>query len=251
MSSLDNILGSFEPITLDEMDSVKLMNRTERKFIFPIGKLLQILPLLFEDYKILDVNGVRISRYESLYYDTPDFYMYHMHHNGRLNRFKIRHRHYVENGLGFIEVKHKNNKGRTNKKRIEETNKLALFDEKAAKFIRKTTPFDVKNLQAVIWSNYSRITLVNKKLAERVTIDTNIDFSFENKQVNFDKLVIAEVKQESKFTSSFTHLMKTFHIQPGSMSKYCMGVCSIYQQVKTNNFKQKLTILSKIASYDN
>lgn len=251
MSDLNNILDRFEPIALDEMDSVKLMNRTERKFIFPIHRLIQILPLLLNDYKILDVNGVRLSRYESLYYDTPDLHMYHMHHNGRMNRYKIRHRHYVENGLGFIEVKHKNNKGRTNKKRIAETEKQALYDEKAAKFIRKSTPFEVLNLQPVIWSNYSRVTLVNKRLAERVTIDTQIDFSFDDKTANFNKLVIAEVKQENKFPSAFTDMMKTFHIQPGSMSKYCMGISSIYDHVKTNNFKQKLSLLSKIASYDN
>lgn len=249
MSQLSQILNRFEPIALEEMDAVKLMNRTEQKFIFSFQNLEEILPLLLEDYKVLDVNGAKMSRYKSLYYDTPDMRMYTMHHNGKLNRYKIRHRTYVENGIGFIEVKFKNNKGRTFKKRIEEIDQQALYQEKAAKFIQKTSPFHVQDLQAVVWSNYNRVTLVNKFLPERVTIDTSLQFSFEDKQSNFHQLVIAEVKQENKFPSKFIQLMKNYHIPPGSMSKYCMGISSIYTHVKTNNFKQKLLTLSKIA-YD-
>ena len=44
--------------------------------------------------------------------------MYLIHHDRHLVRDKVRVRTYVDSHLTFCEVKHKNNKGRTKKKRI-------------------------------------------------------------------------------------------------------------------------------------
>ena len=49
---------------------------------------------------------------------SADFDLYHRHHIGRSNRFKVRSRRYVESDLCFFEVKYRNNKGRTIKNRI-------------------------------------------------------------------------------------------------------------------------------------
>jgi len=70
-------------------------------------------------YRILDINGVRQNQYDSIYFDTPDLDLYHLHHNDRKNRFKIRYRKYVDSNLSFFELKMKNNKYRTIKKRFK------------------------------------------------------------------------------------------------------------------------------------
>jgi hypothetical protein len=228
------------------MDSVKLMDRTDTKFIFNIDNLPAVLNEAKNYYKILNVEGNRISRYKTLYFDTENFDLYNKHHSGKLNRYKIRHRTYVESNLGFLEVKFKNNKGRTLKTRIKEIGVPDFNNGKAFDFLKRMLPFDHLSLLPKIWINYSRITLVNKISAERLTLDLNLEFEREGKKQILDKLVIAEVKQDSKVASPFISIMRAKHIRQGSISKYCFGVASTFSEVKKNNFKQKLLNVNKI-----
>jgi hypothetical protein len=241
-----NKLNKFMPISLAEMDGVKLMDRTDTKFIFNIAHLSEILEEATNYYKILSINDNRISRYKTLYFDTQNFTLYNQHHCGKLNRYKIRHRTYVESNIGFLEVKFKNNKGRTLKTRIKELEVPKLNTGKAFEFLKKTLPFDPLILLPKIWINYSRITLVNKVSAERLTLDLNLEFDREGESETLNQLVIAEVKQDSKIASPFVTIMRNKHIHEGSISKYCFGVASAFTEVKKNNFKRKLLNIKKI-----
>jgi hypothetical protein len=228
------------------MDGVKLMDRTDTKFTFHISHLPAILQEANAFYRVLDVEGNRMSRYKTLYFDTEDFDLYNKHHSGKLNRYKIRHRTYVESKLGFLEVKFKNNKGRTLKTRIKENNIPDLNSGKAFTFLQKMLPFNPTELLPKIWINYSRITLVNKTSAERLTLDLNLEFEKDNNRQTLSQLVIAEVKQDSKIASPFVAMMRARHIRQGSISKYCFGVACSFPEVKKNNFKQKLSHVNKI-----
>lgn len=228
------------------MDGVKLMDRTDTKFTFHISELPAILQHARQFYRVLDVEGNRISRYKTLYFDTEDFELYNKHHSGKLNRYKIRHRTYVESNLGFLEVKFKNNKGRTLKTRIKENEVPSLNSGKAFAFLEKMLPFSPLDLLPKIWINYSRITLVNKTSAERLTLDLNLEFEKDGRKQVLDQLVIAEVKQDSKIASPFIAMMRARHIRQGSISKYCFGVACSFPEVKKNNFKQKLSTVNKI-----
>lgn len=228
------------------MDSVKLMDRTDTKFVFNIDILSAVLNEAKTFYKILDVEGNRISRYKTLYFDTQNFDLYNKHHSGKLNRYKVRHRTYVESSLGFLEVKFKNNKGRTLKTRIKELSVPDIKQGKAFEFLQKMLPFNPQDLIPKIWINYSRITLVNKSSAERLTLDLNLEFERDGQKKILNKLVIAEVKQDSKVASPFISIMRANHVRQGSISKYCFGVASSFSEVKKNNFKQKLSNVNKI-----
>lgn len=251
MSSLNQILSTFETVSLKEMDSsVKLMDRRDTKYTFHISSLCHVLQKLQQHYKVLDVENHLLSRYKTLYYDTQEFDLYNKHHSGKLNRYKIRHRTYVESQLGFLEVKFKNNKGRTIKTRIKEHDLPQLNEGKSLVFLQKLLPFHPQSLVPKIRINYSRITLVNKHSAERVTIDLNLEFEADDSKKLLDYLVIAEVKQDNKVPSPFVTTMRELSIREGSISKYCFGVASTFNTVKRNNFKQKLLNLEKIAKYD-
>ncbi len=251
MNNLNYILNQFTPITLKEMDnSVKLMDRTDTKYTFHVDELGEVLKAAQKHYKALDIETHRISRYKTLYYDTADFALYNKHHSGKLNRYKIRHRTYVESKLGFLEVKFKNNKGRTIKTRIKEFDIPDLNANAANHFLQKSLPFNPSTLVPKIWINYSRITLVNKASAERVTIDVNLEFQSAQQSKNLNHLVIAEVKQDSKIASPFVSIMRERKIREGSISKYCFGIASIFDGIKKNNFKEKLLNLEKIQNYD-
>jgi hypothetical protein len=241
-------LSAFDPITLREMDGVKLMDRTDTKFLFHINQLSSILQEASAFYRVLDVEGNRLSRYKTLYFDSGNFKLYNQHHAGKLNRYKIRHRTYVESNLGFLEVKFKTNKGRTIKTRIKERIVPQLNTGNAFDFLSKTLPFNPEILEPKLWINYSRITLVNKLTAERLTLDINLEFEKTEFSKVLKQLVIAEVKQDSKVASPFISIMRRRHIREGSISKYCFGVASTFPEVKKNNFKRKLLNITKIIS---
>ena len=116
---MDEILSTFAPITLDEMSSVKLMNRTDTKFVTNLPQLYRLLEMAHDDYYAQEIDGQRNMLYDTTYFDTRDYEMYKEHQHGHTNRQKIRFRTYVSSHLQFMEVKTKNNHGRTKKKRIE------------------------------------------------------------------------------------------------------------------------------------
>lgn len=109
----------FEPISLADMGRAELMERSDLKFAITFNDLLSLLPLLTDDYRILEIRDKRLFEYDTLYYDTADYLLYRMHHNGKMNRFKVRRRTYVDSDINFLEAKIKNNKGVTNKVRVK------------------------------------------------------------------------------------------------------------------------------------
>jgi hypothetical protein len=246
LENLHHTLKTLDHITLAEMDGVKLMDRTDTKFTFSREKLDKVLAAIHPYYKVLEVEGKRLSHYKTLYYDTSDYSLYLAHHNGELNRYKVRHRTYVDSGLGFLEVKFKNNKGRTQKKRIEVEDAPLNWNDTSKDFLQAKTPLKIESLIPSIWVNYGRITLVNRTCAERVTIDVDLEFISHNKLHSFNNLVIAEVKQDKKNPSQFLKLMKALRIREGSISKYCMGVAVSDTPIKKNNFKEKLLAIKHI-----
>ncbi len=248
MHQINHTLSLFKTITLEEMDSVKLMDRTDTKFTFNIKQLPEVLQLVKDDYRVLEIEGKQLSRYKTLYYDTVDLELYNRHHCGQLNRYKIRHRTYIESNIGFVEVKFKNNKGRTIKNRVKNFEAPQIWEGKPEAFLTSTLPFSPAVLVPTIWVNYSRLTLVNKHSAERLTIDLDLEFIKDDKTINLSNLVIAEVKQEKRKASPILAVLKNLHIREGSISKYCMGIAMTTDNIKKNNFKPKLLNIQKILS---
>jgi hypothetical protein len=250
MDEINSILESFETIQLKEMEGFELMNRTDTKFTFKSDLLPFILKEIEPYYNCFRIESKKKSDYQNLYYDTESLDLYKQHHNGKLNRYKIRHRTYVDSNLGYLEIKFKSNKGRTHKKRMVQKTPSAIFENGAYKFLAEELPFDPRLLKPTVQVNYSRITLINKKSAERLTIDLNIQFINGNRVVNLDNLVIAEVKQEKTKGSYFLSVMKNLNIRQSPISKYCFALAFTRKEVKKNNFKEKLLALRTILSHD-
>ena len=244
---LNSLLEKFEPISLKEMDSVKLQDRVDTKFMFSDI----VLPELFEQmtpfYRVLKVEEHRFNHYETLYFDTHKFDLYIRHHNGKLNRYKFRSRRYVESDLNFFEVKFKNNKGRTIKDRIKRPEIVKVVSDKSGELVRSITNIDPLTLHPKLWVNYVRITFVSKISQERLTVDTQLTFKDDTQSLNYNGLVIAEVKRASaKDRSQFVDLMKAFSIGQKSISKYCLGVITLHPELKRNVFKPTLIYLNKL-----
>jgi hypothetical protein len=245
--AVQDALANFQPITLAEMDSVKLMDRTDTKFVFPVSQLPQILREVRDHYRALVVSGTRISKYETLYYDTADFDLYHRHHAGRSQRFKVRSRRYVESDLCFFEVKYRNNKGRTIKNRIRTPDIQHHIGENPARLLGELTNLDPSKLKGTIWVNYQRATLVSKSTAERLTLDLGLAFRTAHESMDFGKMVIAEVKREkANSPSPVISVLTDRRIRAGSISKYCLGLISTHAGLRKNNFMEQIRHFQRI-----
>lgn len=248
LSEILTCLSNFSSISLREMDSVSLMKRTDTKFIVPKDKLMSVLEGIHNSYKILEINSERIMAYSSMYFDTKEQKFYHDHHNGKINRIKVRMRKYLGSDLCFLEIKQKDGKGNTTKSRI----KIEDFEEKIStenkKFIEKVTEqsFD---LAPTLVNNFNRLTLVNNSMNERVTIDFNIGYDSGLTQSSINGIGIVEVKQNGvDRNSSIIKELKKHSLLPYSISKYCIGMINLYTALKYNRFKQKMIKINKLSA---
>ena len=248
MKEINKIISDFEGITLQEMDSVSLLNRVDTKYAFPNHLLPQILEKSLPYYKILTIGEDRIFSYRSLYYDTPDNKLYLDHHNGKANRYKIRFRAYQESNLFFLEIKYRTKNQRTIKTRMRTPGLETELNTEYLKFISENSSVDSKQLEPKIYVSFRRMTLVNEEFKERITVDH--DLCLENGHVHKDlpKLAVAEIKRSNStgHVSYFARILKDMRIRPLRLSKYCIGRVLTDGSAKYNHFKEKLLFIDKI-----
>lgn len=245
MESIRNIISQYRKVSLDDIDKVALMNRIDLKFCFHIKHAPAIFEAMKEHYSALEIDGESVFNYYNTYYDTCDNQMYLCHHNGKLNRYKIRVRKYNQTGISYLEIKYKNNKGRTIKDRIKRADYKDSFNEKEASFIETFSPFSSEELSPKIINTFKRVTLVNQEFTERVTIDFEAGFRNKNGEITLNNLVIVEVKQDkASGNATFVKTLKAYKVENQGFSKYCVGR-SLLDEIKKNNFKPQLLKLQK------
>ena len=256
MTDYENILAQFDPISLAEMESVKLMNRIDTKYVVTARQLPLLLQMAKPDYFVQEIDGVRLAAYDTVYYDTDSLDMYIRHHDRQLVRQKIRVRKYVDSDLTFLEIKRKNNKGRTKKKRISVPG-FALSgdivgsdkpDCTVADFVARKSRYTWEQISPKLTTKFHRITLVNRRKTERLTID--LDISWVNLLTGVVKtypdLVIVELKRDGNVPSPMLGIMQQLRISPLKISKYCIGTALTSPEVKQNRFKYKIRRIEKL-----
>jgi len=237
------------PVSLEEMDHVKLLDRIDTKYVIHENQLPDYLASLKEQYSLLVIEGQSVHPYETLYFDTPGFRLYHMHHNGIRNRYKLRCRKYVNSGITYFEIKSKTNTGRTIKKRMGIDSIPETLNEPLNQYIIKHVSGAFEEYIPALRVFFDRITLVNNSANERLTIDTNLRYKVDGFEKAISGIVIVEVKQEKHSISPFRQLMKV-HRQPRNyLSKYCLGIICLNNGQKKNRFKKKINALNKLG-YD-
>ena len=254
-NNLEKHLEEFYPISLQEMDSVRLMNRIDTKFVTSYENFLRLIPFLKDNYFLQDIEGRRYGFYHTIYYDTGKYDMYLNHHNGRKTRKKVRMREYTESRECFLEVKLKNNKGRTAKKRIKVDAEADnyLFANDAGSFLKNTALYKSEDLVPHLENNFDRITMVNRAKTERLTIDMNLSFNnfITDTQIKISNLVVIELKQDGNQHSPLKEILPDFSIQKQSFSKYCIGAALTNPNLKKNRFKKNFIFLDKLSKYQN
>jgi len=249
--SLQSRLNQFSPIYLGQLGSAALMDRQETKYIFQRDQIINLLPELVTEYQILEIKGRRICSYRTVYYDTADFHFFQQHQNGSGQRWKIRQRTYLDSQANFLEVKYKDNRKRTRKSRIQTELNLDRFLENENAFLSANAPYYMAELYPKLEVWYTRTTLVKNDGLERVTLDSQLNYSNGKISQDLEGLMIAEIKQASyNPTSPFMAQIKTGGIRPSPFSKYCIGISLLYPKIKHNRFKPILQRVNSLMEGD-
>ena len=240
--ALAGLLEAFSPISLEEMDAVRLMNRVDTKYLTDSRTLRAVLAdAAAAGYRVLTPGGARISPYDTIYFDTPGLRMFSDHHNRRLRRQKVRTR---------AEIKRKNNRGRTKKKRTAiPMAELPDFraDAAACRYLADWSDFGAEEISPSLETLFQRITLVNPALTERITIDT--DLRFRNFRTGLEttlgEAVIIELKQDGRAASPMKGILLDHRVKPARISKYCIAVTLTDPSARSNRFKEKVRLIEK------
>lgn len=262
------LLAKYEAVGLNKTEKVKLMNRTDTKYVVRLPVLVELLQEACNEYFVqTNMSGERMAEYHTVYLDTPDHQMYTRHEVGRRPRQKVRMRTYMDSGTTFLEIKHKDNHGRTNKKRhlmelagdaIEANSLVPQILERLGQPPRFTmvvgqvevAPLQLDLLAPQLENFFSRITLVNRAMTERLTIDLNLRFHNLETDVDasIDRLAIIELKRDGHSPSPMHDMLIRKHIHPGGFSKYCIGQAMTNPGLRNNNFKEKIQWILKLSN---
>lgn len=246
-NDIASVLKAFDPANLTQLDQVALTKRFDTKYVFHQNLLPEFLALVQDQYWVLTLDNKQLFRYHSTYFDTPDFSCFRMHHAGRLNRYKVRYRSYLDSGQIYLEIKRKNNQSKTIKSRLQLQSLDELVASEARNFVQTHSPFTFDQLKPQLETDFTRITLVNKAFQDRCTIDLNLSSRAKGEQHRFGNLVIAEVKQEKfSWASSFNVAFRKLGVYPAPFSKYCMSIADHYSSLKQNRFLEKQRKIKKI-----
>lgn len=250
IKAITEILNSFAPISLNNMKEVKLMNRIDTKYLVTLDVLIEILKRSHSLYYVqTSEDNSRIAQYHTIYLDTKDKTMFICHETGRKVREKIRMRTYLDTHDTFLEIKDKNNHGRTKKRRIVIPDMAGIKEnEEAERFLNEKAKYRLTSLTPHLENEFERITLVNKGMTERLTIDLNLRYhNYDNdKKGSLENIAIIELKRDGLSSSPMKQIFMEMHIHEGGFSKYC--ICSSLSNIelRQNNFKEKIHHILKM-----
>jgi hypothetical protein len=115
-------------------------------------------------------------------------------------------------------------------------------------FLRSNLQYNPSSLSEQLENRFDRITLVNKGMTERLTIDTNLRFhNIATGNYRFmDNIVIIELKRDGRVASPILTLLNQLRIKPHGFSKYCIGSALTNSDLHCNRLKPRLHSIERI-----
>lgn len=248
------LAAPFAPVSLQQLDAkASMLERLDNKYVIDAQVLRQAIPELARHFDILQIDGRREFTYQTCYFDDPQRTSYHDHHRGRRKRCKVRVRKYLEARLCFVEVKLKDKRGITVKKRLKYAlDKYGMLDAAAWAHIRAAygelygSEFG-QALEPAVDMRYRRMTLVAKDGGERMTIDRELVFSGDAGTCTIDPgLCVVETKSANA-NGIADKILRALHQHPTQRcSKYCVAMATLQAVRKHNRFLPALRKLGAV-----
>lgn len=237
VADLAQVAGRFAPLLLGEVGRAELIRRYDTKYVVPGAALPALLQGAESDYRVLEVQGLRVAPYRTLYYDTPDLGLYHAHYERRFPRAKVRVRTYQDTGRRFLEVKVRETPRWSDKERW-------AVDEAPSRFMMEPAtlpPLDGARgpvcLVPVVTVCYHRLTLVARGAVERVTVDVGVTVVRGGESASYPGAAVIEVKQPEPGPSPVRAALAALGVRPRGISKYCLGIATLGNGARTDRFR--------------
>ena len=294
------------PIGLAELvERAALQTRVDRKYVVPVGDLDGILADIAAlggdttrshgtrspgsrshgshgtrapdtGARVLEMEGVRDFRYESVYFDTPELTSYWMAARARRRRVKMRTRAYVDSSTAYLEVKTRGARSATVKDRLEyDFDDRARLNHHGLDYIGETldaTGFDDIEPEALVptlITRYRRTTLFvpgDEWHAEsRATIDTHLTWALSDAvraavtdavtdalpdrvagipdapggSVDTPGIVIVETKSGAR-ASAVDRILWAHGHRPSTISKYGTGLAALKPELTATKWSRTL-----------
>jgi hypothetical protein len=233
------------PVTLEYvLATAELQTRVDRKYVVPLDVCTIALDRMGDQLSVLQIGDLRLFRYESVYFDTPELAAYRQHAHGRRRRVKIRTRAYLDSGECLLEFKSVGARGETIKERYPyplawrhhldaEAHALALE--------RLGHTMSTPTLRRVLTTTYHRSTLVDPARGNRVTCDVNLQFENHAGQRYgpLEGVVVLESKTVGS-DSPIDYALRRLGSRPVSLSKYCVGMAVLDPRLPANRWNREL-----------
>jgi hypothetical protein len=248
VTAIEQLMAGFAPAGEALLAQRMLEQRRDWKFVLPLASVAQLLGPLAADYQVLLAAGQPLARYENHYFDTADLHCYREHHRGRPRRYKVRVRSYLDRQLSALEVKSRDPRRVTRKRRLaREFGDLTIQGAAAAEFIAEHCPLRAGQLQPCLSNSFRRITLVGVHSAERITLDLDLRFVLEGSNRRLNSLAVVEVK--SALSRNGTPVLGHFRrarLRPQGFSKYCVGTALLTEGLRANRFARILRQVARL-----
>jgi hypothetical protein len=241
-------LDRLVPIGLDELVAeASLLTRVDRKYVVPRQQLDVVLADLDPDTRVLEVDGVRGSAYESVYFDTPDLASYFAAARRRRRRFKIRTRAYLDSGEAYLEVKTRGGRSLTVKDRltydIDDRDTLTLDGRRHVDAVLTETGvghLGPRPLSPTLTTTYLRTTLFLPASAARATIDEDLGWAIDDRRrLTTPDLAIVETKCGAA-PSPVDRMLWAHGHRPAGISKYGVGMAALRPELPANKWSRIL-----------
>lgn len=224
--ALQRLAEPFAEASLALLADRLLTTRSDWKFVLPQAELPRILQSLYPTHRVLKAEDARWARYSSQYYDTPELDCFHDHRRGKPRRFKVRHRDYLDRQLTMLEIKDRDPRGDTHKRRLPQEWRQRGVDPAGAEFLRGDRQVALPELIPTVANRFWRLTLLGEEVQERLTVDLGIGFGLGARQRTLDGICVLEVKSaEPRHKTPTLALLQRAGMRPRGMSKYCVGTC--------------------------
>jgi hypothetical protein len=248
-------LSRFTPLSLAALNAkAAMLERQDNKYIISASRLLPALLAFSNHFDVLEIDGKRAFTYATRYFDDDQHSAYYDHHQGRRKRGKVRVRSYLDAGFSYLEVKLKDIRDVTVKRRLRVQNDLSALDENSVAFV-DTCFYDqyganlAHPLRPVIAMKYDRITLVAKDGGERMTIDARLQFSYGHKTCEVPPNIVIMETKSARGNGLADKILRRLHVQPTARcSKYCVAMAALGQVQRHNRFLPALRRLELLGA---
>ncbi|QTX05698.1 polyphosphate polymerase domain-containing protein [Agromyces archimandritae] len=247
----DAPFAAFAPISLDELNAAAgLQTRVDRKYVLPASALPMLLAAVPTARVLEFADGSRGSRYESVYYDTPELDSYRLAAHGRRRRFKVRTRHYLDTGAGYLEVKTRGGRSTTVKERLELGDAPQVLAGAPRDYVDGVLGdcgirVPDRTLRRTLVTRYRRTTLLlpGDRGESRATIDQGLEWvdqepGFERRMLLPGRIIV-ETKSAGQASVLDRALWRMRH-RPTTISKFGTGLAALRPGLPANKWRRTL-----------